>query len=265
MHARLHAYAAERARRRARARRRTPVLEPYALDRRAARRPRRRHRLAVLPRGRAARRRPRSRRCGGRWPSFGAHLCGLDVRQNSAVHEVVVADLVAAATRRRLPGAGRGERGRAARRGAALGPAAPHARGRATAPTTRLRAGRARRDGRRPCAATGPAILPHYVISKARVGQRRAGGGGAAQGGRAPDARRGTDRRPSTSSRCSRRSRTCGGRPATLAALLALPVYRVAGGGPRRLAGGDDRLLRLEQGRRLPHVELVAVPGAGRT
>ncbi len=29
--------------------------------------------------------------------TFGAHLCGLDVRQNSAVHEVVVADLFAAA------------------------------------------------------------------------------------------------------------------------------------------------------------------------
>jgi phosphoenolpyruvate carboxylase len=30
--------------------------------------------------------------------TFGAHLCGLDVRQNSAVHETVIADLLAAAT-----------------------------------------------------------------------------------------------------------------------------------------------------------------------
>ena len=39
--------------------------------------------------------------------TFGAHLCALDSRQNSAVHEAVIAELLARRRRGRLPGARR--------------------------------------------------------------------------------------------------------------------------------------------------------------
>ena len=56
--------------------------------RRAARRPRRHRHLAAQPRGRgAADNRLRRREAV---EVFGFHLCGLDMRQNSAVHEQVV-------------------------------------------------------------------------------------------------------------------------------------------------------------------------------
>ena len=48
------------------------------------------------------------------------------------------------------------------------------------------------------------------------------------------------------------------GRARRTAHLAVVPAHRRR---PRQLAGGDDRLLRLEQGRRLSHVELGAVPG----
>ena len=42
-------------------------------------------------------------------------------------------------------------------------------------------------------------------------------------------------------------------------AAFALPLYRACGREPRRLAGGDARLFRQQQGRRLPDVELGAL------
>ena len=127
------------------------------------------------------------------------------------------------------------------------------------------RARRARGGGRGASPASGPAAIPHYVISAAAsvsdvlevvVLLREVGLVPAPTPSRA--------RPPSTSCPCSRRSTTSPRAPAILAEMLAHPRYRAARRRSRRPAGGDGRLLRLEQGRRLPHVELGAVAGPGR-
>ncbi len=68
-------------------------LAPYDSADEAARRPRGRDRVAALARRRDARRRTRRPGHGVRSATFGTHLCGLDMRQNSAVHEVVIDEL----------------------------------------------------------------------------------------------------------------------------------------------------------------------------
>ena len=124
---------------------------------------------------------------------FRTHLCGLDLRQNSDVHEQVVAELLARGRRRR--------RLRAARRGS-TGSSVLTAELRGSRPLVtpfvdysdagRSRAGRAARGGRRRTPGSGRDHPPRDHL-EGRVGQRRARAGGAAQGGRAGAGRR---RRP---------------------------------------------------------------------
>ena len=255
MHARLHAFAADRARRRCPGRRRTPRSTPYGVDRRAGRRPRRRGRRRCAPTAPATLADAARRcRCAARSRSFGAHLCGLDIAPELGGPRGVIAELLAAAGDvRRLPRARRAGAGRRARRRAAVGAAAAQPVGDVQ---RRHRAASWRCSTRRPapCAATAPAIVPALRDLQGRVGQRRARGGGAAEGGRAaacPATAPTTtidivplfetiddlQRAPADAGRAARRAR--------------LPA---AGRRPRRLAGGDDRLLRLQQGRRLPHL-----------
>ena len=191
------------------------------------------------------------------------HLCGLDMRQNAAVHE-----------RRRRRAAARSPASapttspstrpaRLAVLRAELSLAAPPAQ-----PVRHVRRAHDRASStcstRRPTAVArlGADAIPHYVISGADVGQRRARGRRAAPRGRARAARPSRRRARSTSCRCSRRSTTstaatrCSPRCSTTRATHARRR-------PRRPPGGDDRLLRLEQGRRLPGRQLGAVGGPG--
>ena len=71
---------------------------------------------------------------------------------------------------------------------------------------------------------------------------------------------RGERARASTSCRCSRRSTTSSAAARSCATAFALPLLPALARGPRRLAGSDARLLRQQQGRRLPHRQLGAVP-----
>ncbi len=240
------------------------ALEPYALHRRAAGRPRHRGRLAARRTGR------------GRWrtpTSMPVRRAVADVRRPPlrARHAPELGR--ARGGHRRPLRRGRtgidylaldeADAGRAADRGAAFGPPAAQPLGRSTAtpPAASSR-----------CSTRSPsAVRRHGAEDRAalrdlhgRVGERRARGRRAAQGGRPAGARRRAPTSTSTSSRCSRRSTTCSEAPPTLAALLALPRLPLARRRSRRLAGGDDRLLRLQQGRWLPHLDLVAVPGPDR-
>ena len=91
---------------------------------------------------------------------FGAHLCGLDMRQNSAVHEAVVADLFAAAGRvRRLPRTRRDRPRAAPRSRVAHAPAAVVTR---APPTATSPAANSRSSTRRPhaVAASGRSSCP---------------------------------------------------------------------------------------------------------
>ena len=65
----------------------------------------------------------------------------------------------------------------------------------------------------------------------------------------------------SRSCRCSRPSTTSSARRPSCGSCWRVPLVQAQRAGAGRRAGGDDRLLRLEQGRRLPHLELGAVQG----
>ena len=203
---------------------------------------------------------PSSSRCAGPSSRSALHLCGLDMRQNAAVHEVVVAELLRRRRRlRRLPRRStRPARLDVLRAELALAAAAAHRRSPRYSERTARRARRARRRGRRRAPASGP--TPSRTTSSPA---------------------------PSRSATCSRwpcccaRSGSCGpaSRPPStidivplfetiddlqrghevLAALLDDPCYARARRRPRRPPGGDGRLLRLEQGRRLPDRQLGAV------
>ena len=109
-----------------------------------------------VARCRRARRRVGRRRCGAPSPCSARHLCGLDLRQNSDVHELVVAELLAVAgVDGRLPARSTRPSGStllAARAGSARGRCARP--GRRYGELTSSRAGRARRGGRGRRAAT---------------------------------------------------------------------------------------------------------------
>ena len=60
--------------------------------------------------------------------------------------------------------------------------------------------------------------------------------------------------------RCSRRSPTCATPTRRSTRCSPTTRYRADRRQPRRSPGGDGRLLRLEQGRRLPHLAMGAVP-----
>ena len=181
------------------------------VDRRTRRRPRRgdaRRCRRTVPTNSPA---PRSEPVRRAAVVFGAHLCGLDMRQNSRVHEQVVAELVAAA------GvcddyAALDEVARVALLEAEL--ASPQA---AHHPARRLQRSGHRRDrgvargGRRhrPRRAARHPALRHL---DGRQRERRAGSGDPPQGGRPrpPVAGRRAGESTSTSFPCSRRSTTCG-------------------------------------------------------
>ena len=143
--------------------------------------------------------------------------------------------------------------GRGARRDAARGDAARRRRGRRDVP-------RAAGGDRRP----RPARRRH---ADRQLHPRPRGPARAARAGRPRPAscarRRASCARTSTSCPSSRRSSDLRRAPDTIRALLADPRYRRNVGGPRRPPGRDGRLLRLEQGRRLPRRQPRAVPGPG--
>ena len=88
-------------------------------------------------------------------------------------------------------------------------------------------------------------------------------GRAAAQGGRAAaPARRA--RSTSTSCRCSRPSPICATAAASWTRCSPLPAVRAPAREPRPRAGGDARLLRQQQGRRLPDLGLGALQGRDR-
>ncbi len=196
--------------------------------------------------------------------TFGAHLCGLDMRQNATVHE---------RGRRRAAGRRRGVRATTSTLDEAARLAVLTAELRWPRPLrTPVRRATASDDGTEldvleaaadAVGRLGPGAIPHYVISGADVGERRARGRRAAARGRAgpPDAVAAEQR--STSCRCSRRSTTSQRGHEVLAALLDHPLYAAPRRRSRRPPGGDDRVLRLEQGRRLPRRQLGAVAGPG--
>ena len=155
---------------------------------------------------------------------FGFHLASLDMRQNSDVHERVMAELFD--DRRRVRGLcadGRGgardaarwpswqTRGRSARRIATT----------ARRPPTSWRccAPRPRRS-----AATAPRRVPTYVISKTDSVSDILEVGGAAEGGRACCGRGEGRARASSSRRCSRPSPTCSTAAEIMDALFAVPA-----------------------------------------
>ena len=197
---------------------------------------------------------------------FGAHLCGLDMRQNSRVHEQVVAELVAAA-------------------GVCSDYAALDEAARVGAP----RSASSRRPGCSPSrnvgysdlttgeiavlaeaadaiARVGRLAIPHYVISMAgsvsdvlevaillkEVGLVRRSAAGALESD--------LDIVPlfETIADLSDSART-------LTAMLANPTYRSIVDVAVPGAGGDGRLLRLQQGRGLSHVALEPLRRPGRT
>ena len=195
--------------------------------------------------------------------TFGAHLCGLDLRQNAAVHEVVVAELLAVAGVE-ADYLGLSEADRVTLLAAEL--ASPRPLYTSTARYgERVVSELAVLDAAAEAVAhLGPAVVPHYVISAASsvsdvlevavllrdVGLLRPTRPGADHHRHRPAVR--DDRRPHGERRHA-------ALPARRARLPAAPRR------PRLPPRGDDRLLGLEQGRRVPHVELGTVGGAGTT
>ena len=187
---------------------------------------------------------------------FGFHLAPIDLRQSSGEHERAVAELLA--KRRRVRGLRRSwtrARGRRSWSKELAGPRplrVPHLE---YSQFLRERARDRRRRGRGPAAlrrARGAALRDLALlggVGPAR-GRRAAARSRAARAGRHHSAVR-VDRRPGPLRRSARR----GARPAALQGMDR---------GARRRAGSDARLLRQQQGRRLLHLELVAVQGRGR-
>ena len=216
-------------------RRRGPAVRPLrraVRARRRARRARRRSSRTAWGASLTA----RSRSCAGRSATFGFHLASLEIRQHSAVHDARWRCWLRPRRRRRTRARDGGRAGRVAGRGPGHVPG----------------------DGRRP-GAVRRGRLPRYVVSFT------AGRGRPA----VLDARRGSpsgrDRRvrpPSTSCRCSsrRRARSRRADPRRPAPRPDLPRPPRGAGRP---PGGDARLLRLEQGVRVPRGELDALPGPG--
>ena len=196
---------------------------------------------------------------------FGFHLCGLDLRQNSAVHEEVVGELLAWAgvcddyAALDEDGAGRAAGRRAARcavRWSGPTPSSPRPPAASSTscspPPSRWR-------------CSGRGRIPNYVISMCEsvsdvlevavllkeVGLLDPG----AEGG--PTCPVGISPLFETIDDLAGR-RDDAGRDARPAAVPR------AGGLPRRRAGGHARLLRQQQGRRLPRRQLGAVPGRAR-
>ena len=115
-------------------------------------------------------------------------------------------------------------------------------------------------DGRGPGAAVpGGARDVHHQLDH-RAGPPAGGAAARPRGPAVPPGARASA--GSTSCRCSRRSSRSARRAPIMERLLDLPVYRrhLELRGDR--AGGDDRLLRQQQGERLPAVGVGAVPGA---
>ena len=190
---------------------------------------------------------------------FGFHLCPLDLRQHSGVHERVVSELLARAT---------GKRGYEAlaepeRQALLLRELVDDAAARLAARQLRrgdhAGAGDAGRDGARarPLRRARDPELRHLDD---RGAQRRAGGGAAAQGGRPAGPGRGAvvraQHHPAVRDHRGPAALRRRARPAVLDHLLPQAARE-----PRRHAGGDARLLGQQQGRRLPDVELGAVQG----
>ena len=189
---------------------------------------------------------------------FGFHLAELDIRQNSDVHERVMAELVEAA------GAGKDyaaldEAARVALLTAEIANpralATPHnAYGEETAGELDLL--RVAADAHR---RYGAASLPHYVISKADSVSDILEVARAAEGGRAAAAARGP-------ARCRHRAAVRDDRrPAALRRDHGVAVLRAGLPPAARLArqhpGSDAGLLRQQQGRRLSHLDLGALQG----
>ena len=195
---------------------------------------------------------------------FGFHLATLDLRQNSDVHERVVGELLErGAARHRLCSAS-AEDARVALLLAELAhAAAARLAVRRLLRRDRVASWRSCAPPPRRIAATAPASVPQLHHLQGRQRLRPARGGAAAEGGRAA-ARRATARSTSTSCRCSRPSTICATAAGVMDALLALPRVRAPAREPRRRAGGHARLLRQQQGRRLPHLQLGAVQGRDR-
>ena len=186
-------------------------------------RPRRRCIARWRPTARPALARGRLRSLRRAVDVFGFHLAGVDLRQNSDVHERTVAELLEAAA----PGNGYlrlAEAERAALLLAELATARP-----LTSPFVAYSDETARELAILQAAAEahrryGTAAVPNYVISKADSASRRAGGGAAAQGGGAAAPARAA-RSTSTSCRCSRPSTICAAAAASWTSCLRLPQY----------------------------------------
>ena len=188
---------------------------------------------------------------------FGFHLASLDLRQNSDVHERVVAELVEAAglgDYRALD-----EPGRVALLVRELGNmrplSSPHlSYGEETANELAMLDVAA--DAHR---RYGPRSMPQLRDLQGRQRLGHPGSGRAAQGGRPAAPARGPARRRHRAAVRDHR------RPAALRADHGSAV-RPAGLPPparlaRQRAGGDAGLFRQQQGRRLPHLDLGALQG----
>ena len=157
---------------------------------------------------------------------FGFHLSGLDLRQNSEVHEEVIAELLAWAgvhpDYRVAVGAGpRGDPGRRARHSATAGEPGRGAVGAGPQGAGHHRGGGPGGSGVRPA---GRAELHHLDVP---VGVGHARGGGLPEGGR-PARRVGRRSRTARSASCrsSRPSTTCSADRRSLEAVLDIPLYR---------------------------------------
>ena len=207
---------------------------------------------------RPARRDPPGR--GVRLPLRAGSTCASTPTATGAALAEILAD---ARRARRLRGAGGGRAHRAARardrRAAAADPVRPRA---ASRPTTRevvehvpLRCAS--------CSTAGtPARSQTYVVSGTDGAGRPARGAAADEGERAR-ARPAARARCCGSCRCSRPASRCARRAATMRTLLEQPGLPRGAARGRRRAGGDDRLLGLQQGRRLRRVRLGDLPRAG--
>ncbi len=238
-------------------------VPPYGDAGRTAGRSRHHRRLAAHARQRAAGRSTGWPSCEKACTSSGFICRGLDMRQNSDVHEEVISELLAwagvhpdysVAARRR---AGRAAGGRTQH---------PSPAGRRSCATVRVGPQRAgRRRGRGPCGRnlrSGRGTqLRHLDVP---IGVRRPGGRDPAQRGRPAGRIRAGTLLPGgylTAVRDDRRPAQRRGDPASDAGTSALPGN---GGRPRGLAGSDAGLLRLQQGRRISDRQLGGVPGRAR-
>ena len=191
---------------------------------------------------------------------FGFHLSGLDMRQNSDVHEEVVAELLAWAgvhpDYRSLP-----EPDRVELLAAELATRRPLTKDDAELSELARKELDIVAAAARAVHLFGPQAVPNYIISMCQSVSDMLEAAIIAQGGRICSMRRATSRtRPSASCRCSRRSTTCSvARRFSKRRLTFRCTARVVSC-TRRQPGSHARLFRLQQGRRLPGGQLGAVP-----